>query len=157
MKMLIKILKTVLLWVTTLSVIIFLDGGIEQLLIHSMWTEAILWVASIVLLLLLCRKYLPNRYTSESDGGQYIMFQLPPSWYSEQPCSSMPLQLTEQMKTMYLDIMVDDRFYRQIPYEYSPIFAIDYGELVDYVIKKLPSLANEKKSWTIREGKKVFR
>ena len=61
------------------------------------------------------------------------------------------------MKTMYLDIMVGDRFYRQIPYEYSPLFAIDYGELVDYVIEKLPSLANEKRMWTIREGKKVFR
>ena len=57
---------------------------------------------------------------------------------------------------MYLDIMVGDRFYRQISYEYSPLFAIDYGELVDYVLKKLPSLAKEKRMWTIREGKKVF-
>ena len=76
MKMLIKILKTVLLWVTTLSVIIFLDGGIEQLLIHSMWTEAILWVASIALLLLLCRKYLTGKdlYTCSGAGllNKYI-------------------------------------------------------------------------------------
>ena len=57
---------------------------------------------------------------------------------------------------MYLDIMIGERFYRQISYEYSPLFAIDYKDLIDYVIKKLPSLANEKRIWTIREGKKVF-
>ena len=85
------------------------------------------------------------------------MLQLPPSWYSEQPCGSMSLQLTEQMKTMYLDIMIGERFYRQISYEYSPLFAIDYQDLIDYVMKKLPSLAKEKRMWTIREGKKVFR
>ena len=58
---------------------------------------------------------------------------------------------------MYLDIMVGDRFYRQIRYEYSPLFAIDYDDLIDYVLKKIPSLAKEKKPWRIMEGKKVYK
>lgn len=60
------------------------------------------------------------------------------------------------MKILYLDIMVKGRFYRQIPYEYSPLFKIDHEDVLNYVLRKCPSL-KDKKDWSIIEGKKVFR
>ena len=40
---------------------------------------------------------------------------------------------------IYLDIMVGGRFYRQIPYEYSPLFKIDFEDLIKYVLEKCPA------------------
>lgn len=47
-------------------------------------------------------------------------------------------------KIVYLDIMVNDRFYRQIPMRYCPLFVLEPEEVRDYVIEKIPSLANKK-------------
>ena len=41
---------------------------------------------------------------------------------------------------IYLDIMMDGKLVRQIPYEYCPLFEIDQDEVKDYVEKKCPSL-----------------
>ena len=58
------------------------------------------------------------------------------------------------METMYLDIMLGDRFYNQITYQYSPLFAIDYEDLMKHIYDKFPSLKN--KEFHVIEGKKVF-
>lgn len=47
-------------------------------------------------------------------------------------------------KTTYVDIMVDGIFYRQMPYEYSPIFPIDADDVAKCVKDKFPSLATKK-------------
>jgi hypothetical protein len=59
------------------------------------------------------------------------------------------------MKTIYLDIMVRGRFYRQVSYEYSPLFKIDFEDIIKHVMEKCPSL-RDKKDVTIIEGKRVF-
>lgn len=59
-------------------------------------------------------------------------------------------------KTIYLDIMIHGRFYKQVSYEYSPLFKIDYEDVIKHVLEKCPSLKN-KKDWSIIEGKRVFR
>lgn len=60
------------------------------------------------------------------------------------------------MDKIYLDIMVKGRFYKQIPYEHSPLFKIDHEDMLNFVLRKCPSL-KDKKDWSIIEGKKVFR
>jgi hypothetical protein len=45
------------------------------------------------------------------------------------------------MKTIYLDIMRGGRFFRQLAYDYCPLFPIDIKELQDFVEKRFPSLA----------------
>ena len=60
------------------------------------------------------------------------------------------------MDKIYLDIMVKGRFYKQIPYEFSPLFKIDQEDIIKHVLEKCPSL-KDKKDWSIMEGKKVFR
>ena len=59
-------------------------------------------------------------------------------------------------KTIYLDIMVHGRFYKQVSYEYSPLFKIDYTDVIKHVLEKCPSL-KDKKDWSIMEGQRVFR
>ena len=60
------------------------------------------------------------------------------------------------MNKIYLDIMVKGRFYRQIPYEFSPLFKIDYEDMLNFVLRKCPSLKG-KNDWSIMKGRKVFR
>lgn len=50
-------------------------------------------------------------------------------------------------QTIYLDILVNDRFYKQLPYRYSPLFVIDERDVTDFILEKLPSL--RKKKWTV--------
>lgn len=44
------------------------------------------------------------------------------------------------MKTVYLDIMLDGRFYCQLQYEYCPLFPVEERAIKDYVLSKRPSL-----------------
>lgn len=50
-------------------------------------------------------------------------------------------------KWIYLDIMVDDKFYQQLPMKYCPLFPIEYEDMVKFVLDRLPSLKN--KNFTI--------
>ena len=43
-------------------------------------------------------------------------------------------------KRIYLDIMVRGRFFRQIPYEFPLLFAVDLDEVKQYALEKIPSL-----------------
>jgi hypothetical protein len=47
-------------------------------------------------------------------------------------------------KVTYIDIMVNDRFYRQIPYQYSTLFMIDMDDVKNEVLKTYPHLSNKK-------------
>jgi hypothetical protein len=67
-----------------------------------------------------------------------------------------PIIIIGDMDKIYLDIMVHGRFYKQIPYEHSTLFKIDYNDIIKYVLEKCPSLTN-KTGWSIIEGKRVFR
>lgn len=44
------------------------------------------------------------------------------------------------MKTIFLDIMLNDRFVCTMKYRYCPLFPIVYEELVAFVENKRPSL-----------------
>ena len=44
------------------------------------------------------------------------------------------------MKTVYLDIMLEGRFYCQLRYEYCPLFPVEERTIKDYVLSKRPSL-----------------
>ena len=52
------------------------------------------------------------------------------------------------MATVYLDIMIQDKFYKQLAYNYSKLFIIDADEVKAFVLKKLPTLKN--KDFTIK-------
>ena len=44
-------------------------------------------------------------------------------------------------KVANIDVMIGERFYCQLRYEYLPCFAIDAGELKEFVVCKRPELA----------------
>lgn len=44
------------------------------------------------------------------------------------------------MKTIYLDIMLGDRFHCQLRYKFCPAFAITVEELTDFVESQRPYL-----------------
>lgn len=48
------------------------------------------------------------------------------------------------MKTVYLDIMVDNMFVAQLPYKVNPIFPVTDKELREYIVSKRPTLRNKK-------------
>lgn len=47
-------------------------------------------------------------------------------------------------KIVYLDIMVNERFYGQLTYRYCPLFPIEDKEIHDFVISQRPSLKDKK-------------
>ena len=52
------------------------------------------------------------------------------------------------MARVYLDIMVNGKFYKQLTYNYSELFIIDADDVKAFVLKKLPTLKN--KEFTIK-------
>ena len=52
------------------------------------------------------------------------------------------------MEKVFLDIMVNGKFYQQLTYNYSELFIIDADEVKAFVLKKLPTLKN--KEFTIK-------
>lgn len=44
-------------------------------------------------------------------------------------------------KTIYIDIMVDGRFYKQMPYQYNPLWEIDTSDVEKEVLKKYSHLS----------------
>lgn len=50
----------------------------------------------------------------------------------------------KRTKTIYLDIMVGNRFYCQIPMKYCPLFPIEEKQVTEYVLEKRPLLKNKK-------------
>lgn len=52
------------------------------------------------------------------------------------------------MEKVYLDIMIQDKFYKQLTYYYSKLFIIDGNEVKAFVLQKLPTLKN--KEFTIK-------
>ncbi len=43
-------------------------------------------------------------------------------------------------KALFLDIMLNNRFVCTLKYMYYPLFAIEYEELIKFVLDKRPSL-----------------
>lgn len=52
------------------------------------------------------------------------------------------------MEKVYLDIMIQDKFYKQLAYNYSELFMIDADDVKAFVLQKLPTLKN--KDFTIK-------
>ena len=44
------------------------------------------------------------------------------------------------MEKVFLDIMVNGKFYKQLTYNYSKLFIIDADEVKAFVLQKLPTL-----------------
>ena len=47
-------------------------------------------------------------------------------------------------KTIYIDIMVDGRFYKQMPYQYNPLWKIDARDVEKEVLKRYSNLNGKK-------------
>ncbi len=47
-------------------------------------------------------------------------------------------------RTVYLDVMVDGRFYRQLPYSCCPLWPVSEREATEYARKKIPSLEHKR-------------
>ena len=47
-------------------------------------------------------------------------------------------------KTIYIDIMVDGRFYKQMPYQYNPLWEIDAMDVEKEVLKRYSPLNGKK-------------
>lgn len=59
-------------------------------------------------------------------------------------------------KTTYIDIMIHDRFYCQVAYEYNPLWHIDHSEVKEYVMKQKPEL--KRKDFTMAfSNQRVFK
>ena len=56
-------------------------------------------------------------------------------------------RMMKKYKTIYLDIMVNGRFYQQLAYRYCPFFVIDFVDVKKFILKSLPSLKN--KDWKV--------
>lgn len=50
----------------------------------------------------------------------------------------------EGWKWIYLDIMLGDKFYQQLPMKYCPFFALKEEEVRKFVLDRLPTLKNKK-------------
>ena len=48
------------------------------------------------------------------------------------------------MQTIYLDIMVEGRFYKQLTYNYPPLFRIEWEDVQKFILNSLPSLRGKK-------------
>lgn len=46
-------------------------------------------------------------------------------------------------KVIYIDIMVNNRFYRQMPYQYNPLWEIDIADVKSNVLNAYPNLRNK--------------
>lgn len=47
------------------------------------------------------------------------------------------------MKTIFFDVMLNERFVKTFKYRYNPLFGFDMDELREFVISKLPTLKNK--------------
>lgn len=47
-------------------------------------------------------------------------------------------------KVTYIDIMVDGRFYKQMPYQYNPLWEIDTSDVEKEVLKRYSHLKGKK-------------
>lgn len=59
------------------------------------------------------------------------------------------------MKTVYIDIMLNGLFYRQIAYKYCPLFPIDEKEINEFVLKKCPTLKGKNFSVQLTDNRIV--
>lgn len=55
------------------------------------------------------------------------------------------------MKTIFLDIMIEGRFYRQLKYTFCPLWSIQLNEVYDFIMEKLPSLSGKKWNFEFSE------
>ena len=55
------------------------------------------------------------------------------------------------MKTVFLDIMVIGRFYRQLRYTFCPLCPIQLNEVYDFIIEHLPWLKGKKWNFDFSE------
>ncbi len=55
------------------------------------------------------------------------------------------------MKTIFLDIMIKGRFYRQLKYTFCPLWPIQLNEVYDFIMEKLPSLSGKKWNFEFSE------
>ena len=72
MKTIIITLKGILLWVTTLSITLFIIGGLEGLVEAGRWLPAIIWLVINIILGYLCYCNLSYREYYKLSGYQWF-------------------------------------------------------------------------------------
>lgn len=72
MKTIIITLKGILLWVTTLSITLFIIGGLESLVEAGRWLPAIIWLVINIILGYLCYCNLSYREYYKLSGYQWF-------------------------------------------------------------------------------------
>lgn len=50
------------------------------------------------------------------------------------------MKVTQDTATVYLDIMLNGKFVKQLPYRYCPLFVIDSEDVKEYVEERMPSM-----------------
>ena len=71
-----KTLKAVLLWGTALSTLAFLEGGVESLLVQSMWIETVLWLCANITGIIVCMEYLTYKDAYALSGARWTLWFL---------------------------------------------------------------------------------
>lgn len=51
---------------------------------------------------------------------------------------------TKQKDVLYVDVMVNGYFYTQVKYPHWHLFEVNTQDVLDYVLKRYPSLKNKK-------------
>ena len=53
------------------------------------------------------------------------------------------MNIPKGFKRIYIDVMIDGRFVRQVPFTYSPLFSYDKNEVIAHVLNTCPSLKDK--------------
>lgn len=66
------IFKVLLFWTTSISIILFIAGGVENLMLDSCWIEVIVWLIVNILLFGICRYTLSYKDCVIASGAKFL-------------------------------------------------------------------------------------
>ena len=66
------IFKALLFWTTSISIILFITGGVENLMLDSYWIEVIVWLIVNILLFGICRYTLSYKDCVIASGAKFL-------------------------------------------------------------------------------------
>ena len=66
------IFKALLFWTTSISIILFIAGGVENLILDSYWIEVIVWLIVNILLFGICRYTLSYKDCVIASGAKFL-------------------------------------------------------------------------------------
>lgn len=110
MKTFVQILKGVMLWVTALSILLFLIGGLESLIDNGQWIAVGIWLTANLILAIICVHTLSYKDVYRLSGSEIIdsLFKTPETF--DQYCNGLS---DSELKEIWEDMKADEEINRQ--------------------------------------------